>query len=44
MVCFGIILINEGKPDIGFIKIPFKNEDSAKELKQAFDNAMKIIA
>ena len=44
VVCFGIILINEGKPDIGFIKIPFKNEDSAKELKQAFDNAMKIIA
>ena len=26
----------EGKPELGFIKIPFKNEESANELKEAF--------
>ena len=40
VVCFGIIMINEGKPEIGFIKIPFKNEDTAKELKEAFEKAL----
>ena len=43
VVCFGIIMINEGKPDIGFIKIPFKNEDNANELKEAFEKAMEFI-
>ena len=33
-------MINEGKPEIGFIKIPFKNEDIAKELKAAFEKAL----
>jgi len=43
VVCFGIIMINEGKPDIGFIKIPFKNEETAKELKAAFEKALDFI-
>ena len=43
VVCFGIIMMNEGKPDIGFIKIPFGDEEIAKELKNAFDKAMEFI-
>ena len=43
VVCFGIIMMNENKPDIGFIKIPFKNEDNAKELKKSFDKALEFI-
>ena len=43
VVCFGIIMMNENEPDIGFIKIPFKNEDNAKELKKSFDKALEFI-
>ena len=43
VVCFGIIMMVENKPDIGFIKIPFKNEDNAKELKNSFDKALEFI-
>ena len=43
VVCFGIIMVNEGKPEIGFIKIPFKNEDIANELKKKFEEAMEFI-
>ena len=43
VVCFGIIMMVENKPDIGFIKIPFKNEDNAKELKKSFDKALEFI-
>ena len=43
VVCFGIIMINEGKPDFSFIKIPFKNEQNANELKDAYEKAMEFI-
>ena len=43
VVCFGIVLINEGKPDIRYIKIPFKGEETANELKQAFEKGLDII-
>ncbi len=43
VVCFGIIIIKEGKPEIGYIKIPFKNEDNANELKKKFEEAMEFI-
>ena len=43
VVCFGIFIMNDGKPDIAFIKIPFKSEDTAKELKTAYEKAMEII-
>ena len=43
VVCFGIIMIKDGKPEIGFIKIPFKSENNANELKKYFDEAMEFI-
>ena len=43
VVCFGIIMINGGKPEIGYIKIPFKNEDIANDLKNAFEKALEFI-
>ena len=43
VVCFGIIMIKDGKPDSGFIKIPFKSEDNANELKKYYDEAMVFI-
>ena len=43
VVCFGIIMMNDGKPEIGFIKIPFKNEENANNLKQSFEKAMEFI-
>ena len=43
VVCFGIIMMNDGKPEIGFIKIPFKNEENANNLKKSFEKAMEFI-
>ena len=43
VVCFGIIMMNDGKPEIGFIKIPFKNEENANNLRQSFEKAMEFI-
>ena len=43
VVCFGILMIKEGNPEIGFIKIPFKNEENANELKDAFNQAIEFI-
>ena len=43
VISFGILIMNEGKPDIGLIKIPFKNEETAKELKAAFEKALDFI-
>ena len=43
VVCFGIIMMNENIPDIELIKIPFKNEDNAKELKNSFEKALEFI-
>ena len=43
VVSFGIIMMNEGKPELGFIKIPFKNEQSAKDLKEAFGKAISFL-
>ena len=43
VVCFGIIMMNDGKPEIGFIKIPFKNEENANNLKQSFEKATEFI-
>ena len=36
-------MMNENIPDIEFIKIPFKNEDNAKELKNSFEKALEFI-
>ena len=43
VVNFGIIMMNEGKPEFGFIKIPFKNEENANELKDAFEKAILFL-
>ena len=43
VVSFGIIMMIEGKPELGFIKIPFKNEESANELKEAFGKAILFL-
>lgn len=43
VVCFGIIMMNDEKPEIGFIKIPFKNEENANNLKKSFEKAMEFI-
>ena len=36
-------MIKDGKPESGFIKIPFKSENNANELKKYFDEAMEFI-
>ena len=43
VVSFGIIMMIEGKPELGFIKIPFKNEENANKLKDAFDKAILFL-
>lgn len=43
VVSFGIIMINEGKLELGYIKIPFKNEENANELKEAFGKAILFL-
>lgn len=43
VVCLGIVKIVEGKPELGLIKIPFKNEEGANELKDAFNNAIQFL-
>ena len=43
VVSFGIIKMNEGKPELGLIKIPFKNEENANELKDAFGKAIMFL-
>ena len=43
VVSFGIIMMSDGKPELGFIKIPFKNEENANELKDAFGKAIKFL-
>ena len=43
VACFGIVMMNEGKPDLGLIKIPFKIEENANNLKKAFEKAMEFI-
>ena len=40
---FAFIMMNEGSPELGFIKIPFKNEQNAKELKEAFEKAISYL-
>ena len=43
VVSFGIIMINEGKPELGYIKIPFKSEENANALKEAFGKALLFL-
>ena len=43
VLSFGIIMMIEGKPELGFIKIPFKNEENANKLKDAFDKAILFL-
>lgn len=43
VISFGILIMNEGKPDIGLIKIPFKNETYANELKESLEKALKYV-
>ena len=43
VVSFGIIMVNDGKPVFGYIKIPFKSEENANELKDAFEKALEFI-
>lgn len=43
VVCFGIIMMNDGKAEFGYIKIPFKSEENANALKDAFEKAISSI-
>ena len=43
VVSFGIIMVSDGKPEFGYIKIPFKSEENANELKDAFEKALVFI-
>ena len=43
IVSFGIIMMVEEKPELGFIKIPFKNEENANVLKNAFEKAILFL-
>ena len=43
VVCFGIVMMNDGKAEFGYIKIPFKSEESANALKDAFEKAISSI-
>ena len=43
VVSFGIIMMNDGKPEFGYIKIPFKSEENANALKDAFEKAILFI-
>ena len=43
VVCFGIIMINDGTPQLGYIKIPFKTEENANALREAYKNAINFI-
>ena len=36
-------MMKEGKPDLWLIKIPFKNEDNANNLKEVFEKVMEFI-
>ena len=33
----------EGKPELGYLRIPFTDEGKAKELKEAFIKAISFI-
>ena len=43
VVCLGIVKIVDGKPELGSIKIPFKSEEDANALKDAFNNAIQFL-
>jgi len=43
VVCLGIVKIADGKPELGSIKIPFKSEEDANALKDAFNNAIQFL-
>lgn len=43
VVCLVFVKIVEGKPDLGSIKIPFKSEEDANALKEAFNNAIQFL-
>ena len=43
VVSFGIIMMVDGKPELGYIKIPFKNEENSNQLKEAFAEAISFL-
>ena len=43
IVFFNLILMNNNKPELGSIKIQFRSEENAKQLKEAFESAKKFI-
>ena len=43
VVSFGFIMMIEGKPELGYIRIPFTDEKKAKELKEAFTKAISFV-
>lgn len=43
VVSFGIVMMIEGKPELGYLRIPFTDEGKAKELKEAFIKAISFI-
>ena len=43
VVSFGFVMMTEGKPTLGYIRIPFSDEEKAKNLKEAFTKAISFI-
>ena len=43
VVCLSIIRMVKENPEISYIKIPFKNEEDANKLKEAFNKAISFI-
>ena len=43
VVSFGIIMMGSGKPELGYLKIPFTSEEDANRLKKAFDEAIDFL-
>jgi hypothetical protein len=43
VVSFGFVMMSEGKPTLGYLRIPFIDEQKAKDLKEAFTKAISFI-
>ena len=43
VVSFGFVMMIEGKPTLGYLRIPFTDEEKAKDLKEAFTKAISFI-
>ena len=43
LVSFAFLYIEEGKTELGFVKIPFVSEDQTEELMKALKEGIKFI-